>query len=276
MTEVRSYEFEGLESEVGRIWDRNADFWDSRMGDGNRWHRALIAPNQERLLDLREGETVLDVACGNGNFARRMAELGADVVGFDVSGKMIERARAYGSAGPGRIEYHVIDASNGEAMCSLGRRRFDAAVCTMAMMDMARISPMLSVLGHLLKPGARFVFSVMHPCFNSTATRFLLEESDRGGIVKQEYSLRISEYIEPAQSTGLAMVGQPEPHHYFHRPISALFGACFDAGFVLDGIAEPTFQSPETDHEGRANPMWWANHAAIPPALIARMRLAAT
>ena len=68
----------------------------------------------------------------------------------------------------------------------------------MAMMDMPTISPMLSALGHVLKPGARFVFSVMHPCFNSTATRFALEESDRGEAVKQEYSLKISEYIEPA------------------------------------------------------------------------------
>ena len=273
MTGRRSYEFEGLDSEVRRIWDRNAEFWDSRMGDGNRWHRELIAPNQERLLDLREGETVLDVACGNGNFARRMAELGAYVVAFDVSGKMVERAGAYRSAGPGSIEYRVIDASDGEAVRALGRRRFDAAVCTMAMMDMAWISPMLSALGHVLKPGGRFVFSVMHPCFNSMATRFLLEESEREGVVQRDYSLRISEYIEPVRSTGNAMAGQPEPHYYFHRPISALFGACFDAGFVLDGIAEPTFQLPETDDEERANPMWWANHAAIPPALIARMRL---
>ena len=272
MNETCDYEFEGLESEVSSIWDRNAEFWDNRMGDGNRWHRELIAPNQERLLDLREGEAVLDVACGNGNFARRMAELGADVVGFDISEKMIEKAKAYGSVGPRRIGYHVIDASDGEAVRSLGRRRFDAAVCTMAMMDMPTISPMLSALGHVLKPGGRFVFSVLHPCFNSTATRFVLEELDRGSVVQQEFSLRISEYIEPKQSMGLAIAGQPEPHYYFHRPISALFGACFDAGFMLDGIAEPTFPSPDSD-EPRANPMWWANHAAIPPALIARMRL---
>ena len=274
MTDAGSYEFEGMESEVGRIWGRNAEFWDSRMGDGNRWHRELIAPNQERLLALREGEVVLDVACGNGNFARRMAELGANVVGFDVSEEMIERASAYDSDGPGRIEYRVIDASDREAVRALGQRRFDAAVCTMAIMDMPRISPLFASLGHVLKPGGRFVFSVMHPCFNSTATRFLMEESEREGIVTQDYSLRISQYIDPRQSLGNAIAGQPEPHHYFHRPISVLLGACFDAGFVLDGIAEPTFRSPETDDERRANPMWWANHSAIPPALIARMRLA--
>ena len=43
MSMVRDYpstpEFQGLGSEVRRIWDGNAEFWDSRMGHGNRWHR---------------------------------------------------------------------------------------------------------------------------------------------------------------------------------------------------------------------------------------------
>ena len=275
MTEIVDYEFEGMERDVRNIWDCNAEFWDGRMGDGNRWHRELIAPNQEGLLELRAGETVLDAACGNGNFARRMSALGVDVVGFDVSEGMIERAVARGSRGPGRIEYHVIDAADEDAIRSLGRRRFDAAVCSMAMMDMPRISPMLAALSHVLKAGGRFVFSVLHPCFNSTSTRFVLEESERDGIVRRDYSVRISEYLEPTQYMGEALAGQPEPQYYFHRPISALFGAGFDAGFVLDGIAEPRVQKPDAD-EGRANPMRWRNQTSIPPILIARLRLAAT
>ena len=187
---------------------------------------------------------------------------------------MIGKARARGSRSPGRIEYRVIDASDEDAIRSLGPVRFDAAVCTMAMMDMPRISPLLSALGFVLKPSGRFVFSVLHPCFNSTSSRFLLEESERGGIVRRDYSVRISEYIEPTQRKGLAMVGQPEPQYYFHRPISALLGACFDAGFVLDGIAEPTFRKPDAD-EGRANPISWRNQTAIPPVLVVRLRLAA-
>jgi hypothetical protein len=33
-------------------------------------------------------------------------------------------------------------------------------------MDMASITPLLSVLPQLLRPGGRFVFSVTHPVFN--------------------------------------------------------------------------------------------------------------
>jgi hypothetical protein len=31
-------EFQGLNEEVREIWDRNADYWSERMGDGNDFH----------------------------------------------------------------------------------------------------------------------------------------------------------------------------------------------------------------------------------------------
>nr|WP_309098725.1 class I SAM-dependent methyltransferase [Fredinandcohnia onubensis] len=65
-------------------WEENAEHWDDYMGDeSNRYHRELIRPNTEKLLNVKEGQTILDIACGNGNFSRRLAELGADVVAFD-------------------------------------------------------------------------------------------------------------------------------------------------------------------------------------------------
>jgi len=38
---------------------------------------------------------VLDVACGNGAFARRLAHLGATVTACDFSSQLIARARSY-------------------------------------------------------------------------------------------------------------------------------------------------------------------------------------
>ena len=67
-------EFQSLNDEVGRIWDANADFWNDRMGEGNGFHKQLIEPSQLRLLALKRGDHVLDVACGNGQFARKMVE----------------------------------------------------------------------------------------------------------------------------------------------------------------------------------------------------------
>jgi 2-polyprenyl-3-methyl-5-hydroxy-6-metoxy-1,4-benzoquinol methylase len=263
-----SGEFPELNEAVREIWDRNADFWNERMGDGNDFHRILIAPAQERLLQLRPGELVLDIACGNGQFARRMADLGAHVLAFDASARMIENARANTTEHDGRIEYGVLDAMDGSALAGLGRGRFDAAVCTMAMMDMAAIEPLVSALGMLLKRTGRFVFSIVHPCFNSSGVKLVVEEgtNDSGELVTS-YGIAVSDYIRPRSMKGVAMKDQPAAQYYFDRPISVLFNTCFKAGLVLDGIEEPTF--PVSAASGRPN---WSNITRIPPALVARMR----
>ena len=158
-----------LAGKAREAWEKNAAWWDEYIGaDGNAFHRELIAPSQLRLLDLSRGERVLDIACGNGQFAREMAQNGADVVAFDLSETFIERARQHTeAAGIANVDYRVIDATDEVQLRSLGAHSFDAAVCTMALMDIPTIEPVLTTLPSLLKPSGRFVFSVQHPCFNS-------------------------------------------------------------------------------------------------------------
>lgn len=261
---------EGLNRETRDIWDRNAEWWDDRMGEGNDFQRILIGPATERLLELRPGETVLDIACGNGAFARRMAQLGAQIVAFDFSERFLARAKGRSAEHVDRIDYRLIDATDEAQLLALGKRRFDAAVCTMALMDMATIEPLISALSQLLKSGGRFVFSVMHPCFNNAdGSQMVVETEDRQGEIIRVYSVKVSKYIQPSVAKGIGIIGQPVPQYYFHRPIRVLFNICFGAGFVLDGIEEPVFDQPT---EG-TSPFGWANYKEIPPVLVARMRL---
>jgi len=128
---------DALNQEVRDIWNQNAPFWDERMGEGNAFHKILIEPTQERLLNVHAGQRILDIACGNGQFARRLARLGACVLGVDFSERMIERARARTSEPGGQIEFRILDCTRADALMSLGENQFDGAVCTMALMDMA-------------------------------------------------------------------------------------------------------------------------------------------
>lgn len=270
-TEGTHADLHALTRETQQIWDRKAAFWDERMGEGNQFQRVLVGPASERLLEVRPGEGVLDVACGNGVFSRRLAHLGAHVVATDFSPTFLERARARTTEHADRIEYILVDATDEAQLLALGEGRFDAAVCNMALQDMTMIEPLVHSLPKLLRPGGRFVFSVPHPAFNVPGgSKLALEEEDHAGELVEVYYVKVSNYLRVPPTKGAGMPGEPAPHYYFHRPLSVLLGACFAAGFVLDALEEPAF-GPE-DRAGR--PLGWANYKDIPPVLVARLRRA--
>jgi 2-polyprenyl-3-methyl-5-hydroxy-6-metoxy-1,4-benzoquinol methylase len=261
-----------LNEETRNIWNQNATFWDDRMRDGNDFQSILVNPASERLLNLRPGETVLEIACGNGVFARHIARLGVHVIATDFSAQLLERARTRTTEHADLIEYCLVDATREDQIVALGLQRFDAAVCNQAIMDMAEIDPLMRGIRQVVKPGGRFVFSLCHPCFNHTGTALCAEETTVDGELVTTYSVKVAKYLSSHPQKGIAMVGQPVPHYYFDRPLHVLFNACFRAGLVLDGLEEPAFNYP---HDGSqiGRMLSWASYHEIPPVLVARLHI---
>lgn len=267
-----TYDLERANRETREAWEANAAYWDARIGEGNDFVTMLIWPATQRLLELQPGKRVLDAGCGNGLYARKLAALGAEVVAFDFSAELIALARARANADQsGTIAYHVLDATDEAALLALGVGSFDAATCQMALFDMAEIDPLMRAVARLLKPGGRFIFSVMHPCFNNAHTVHFAEQEDREGEIVTTYGVKVTGYLSASVERGAAIRNQPQPQLYFHRPLQTLFGAAFDAGFVLDALIEPGFP-PEHDL-GREGLSWGGNLSEIPPVLVARMRI---
>jgi SAM-dependent methyltransferase len=250
-----------------RPWSDNAAFWDAQMGNsGNEFHLRLIRPAVERLLGEVDGCRVLDIACGNGIFARRLSELGAQVMATDVSEPMLEHARRRGAGDSASIEYRCCDATDPEALLALGMA-FDAVVCNMALMDIPEITPLASALPRLLAAGGRFVFSVTHPCFNRLGTRFVSESEHDGGNLVSRRGMLVTHYLTPVTGEGVAIDGQPVNHLYFDRPLSLLLGPFFAAGLAMDALEEPAFPASEAGDR-----LDWKGLPEIPPVLVARLR----
>ena len=72
----------------------------------------ILIPSAEFYLGGIEGKEILDLACGDGYFARHFKKrLAKRVVGADISIEMIDRAKKQENLGSPEILYHVVDVS---------------------------------------------------------------------------------------------------------------------------------------------------------------------
>ncbi len=206
-------------------WEKNAEFWDSYMGDNsNDFHRDLVRPAVNDLLNPQSGDFVLDIACGNGNYSAYLAERGIDVVAFDYSQKMIELAKTRWARFNKKIEFTVADATNEESLIVLRKKKpFNKAVSNMAIMDISDVSILFKCVGEMLCKNGIFVFATQHPCFVTLTDKYITEHS----------------YM------GEAIHGQPVEQCYYHRSLQDIFNLCFDNGFVIDGLQEKGFGGKE-------------------------------
>ena len=255
------------------VWEQLAGWWDQMNGpDGNQFHRLAVRPAVTELLGSVAGQHILEIGCGNGAFARFLAEQGAHVVATDQASEFIGLAAS--RPGP-QVEYRQIDATSPDQLAGLGKGAFDAAVANMVLMDMPEVSSLFQAISVLLRPGGCFVFAVLHPCFgygieptpepagaDSARVRIAsmaVEVADRlsglipwglrrravetlGAMAAGRASLR---YLDVRQMRAQAAPDQPVSHWYFHRPLQDLLNPAFDAGLVLDRITEPRFWDRE-------------------------------
>ncbi len=71
---------------------------------------------------------ILDVGCGEGRLARKMYDLGAEVVGYDIAPSKIAEAEEKEQEGKRRIVYTVATPTTFSA-----EKKFDAAVSVMVL-----------------------------------------------------------------------------------------------------------------------------------------------
>jgi len=265
---MSNFDVTAANDETRETWNVNAAFWDERMGEGNSFVNMLCWPAMQPLLNIQAGQRVLDIACGNGLTSRRLAALGAQVTAFDFAAEMIALARQRGD--DDRIDYRVIDATNEEALLALGEHTFDAALCNMALFDMADVQPLFRALPRLLKRGGCFVFSIIHPSFNNPHIAKVAEEADIEGNINTTYSIKVYKYKSASAAHGVAMRDQPRAQLYFHRPLEMMLGYGFDNGLVLDARREPAF--PPGYPAGNHPLSWGGNGSEFPSAMGPRCR----
>ena len=122
----------------------------------------LTANEQDKFLDwldLSSGKTLLDIACGSGGPALRIAErTGCSVVGIDVHEQAIATANSLAAdRGLGaRAQFQVADATS---QLPFPDASVDAISCIDAINHLPNRPRVLADWARLLKPGGRLLFT---------------------------------------------------------------------------------------------------------------------
>jgi ubiquinone/menaquinone biosynthesis C-methylase UbiE len=185
----------------------------------------LVDPILTKLVGDVAGREVLSLACGQGQDARMLAQLGATVTGIDVSEEMLRYACRHEADDQRGITYMRGDAQD---LALFANRSFDGVVCHMALMDIPDLAATIAAVARVLRPGGWFVFSIVHPCYGghvAIVTDYLLEH-------------RYRKHIPPDWL----------PTHAYHRPLSTYVGELVRVGFRIDGLIEA--HHPAADASG--------------------------
>jgi RluA family pseudouridine synthase len=263
-SESRATQSRGTRAAAETSWNEVSGWYDTMLEEKTNDHyEQVILPGAIELLAPRPGMRILDVACGQGILARRLAAMGASVTGVDAAPRLIEAARkrspepARGGGSPGSIDYHIADARD---LAALHLSGFDAAACIMALSNIDPLEPALRGIAAALKPGGSLVIIITHPAFRAPGESHWGWDDARG----RQYR-RIDAYLTPFRKDvkmhpGRASAGRSGGEletPTFHRPLSAYVRALSAAGLLIADLREwPSLRAatsgPRAPEENRA------------------------
>jgi SAM-dependent methyltransferase len=104
-----------------------------------------------RLVGIRPGEDVLDVACGNGNTTIPAAQAGGRVTGVDLTPELLQAGRVAAAAAGVQIDWREGDA---EAL-PFEDAQFDVVLSSFGCMFAPRHEVVAAEIARVLRPGGR-------------------------------------------------------------------------------------------------------------------------
>ncbi|HUQ62814.1 MAG TPA: class I SAM-dependent methyltransferase [Acidimicrobiales bacterium] len=196
-----------------------------------------------RLLGPVAEKRVLELGCGSGRCSVAFAAQGAHAIAIDFSPEQLTAARRLSERDGVKVELHEGDLAD---LAFVRAESIDIVFSTYALSLVEDINRIFRQVHRVLKEGAPFVFSVMHP-----ASVLLDEQPDQPPILRRSYfdKSRIDYETDSA------------PFAAYVHTISDLFSGLSRANFHVDLLLEP-----EPQRRRGVKAPW------LPPTLVVRAR----
>ncbi len=210
-------------------WGKEADWYASHLEENDTHHAKVILPNVERIVAPHEGQSILEIGCGEGFIARSLAQKGANVTACDISPELITLAKEKG----GGVEYRV---SKAEELSWAASHSFDIVLAVLTLQNMERIEPVFGGVARVLKRDGKFVFVLNHPAFRiPKASAWGFDEK-----TKTQYR-RVDAYLSARKETidmHPGIKAKKSVTYSFHRSLQDYMKALHGAGFAITRLEE--------------------------------------
>lgn len=255
-------------------WQAVHQWYDQLVGDkGHYYHQQVILPRVLELLQLRPGDRLLDLACGQGVLARVIPE-SVSYLGLDVAKSLIQAAtsewRQPSGSSPAAVSRQFLVADLMRPTIPVAAASFTHAAVILALQNMRQPQRLFTHAAQALQPGGKLLIVLNHPCFRiPRQSSWGVDESK-----KTQYR-RIDRYLSPLEIPIQAHPGRANSAvtWSFHFPLSTYINGLSQAGLVVTGFAE---WSSDKQSQGKAAKMENRSRVEIPlfAAILAEKRLA--
>lgn len=211
-------------------WNEVASWYDELLKNDDSYQSKVILPNLLRVLDLKKGEKVFDLACGQGYFANIFAHNGADVVASDLSKNLIETAKKNSKE---KISFYISPANKAQF---LKDSSIDTIVVVLAIQNIENAGEVFAECKRVLKKDGRIVLVLNHPSFRvPQGSDWVFEKGIQSRIVSQ--------YLSPSKIYIDMTPGEKNPKKKiktvsFHRSIQDYMKIFSKNGFAITRLEE--------------------------------------
>lgn len=229
-------------------WSHVAKWYDETVEQKGSYQQDLILPNLLRLMEIRRGERILDLACGQGFFSRAFHEAGGKVTAADISKELIAIALKKSSK---EIAYYAAPA---HALPFLANGSIDKAAVVLALQNIERLNETLAECARVLIPAGKLYLVLNHPAF-----RIPKESSWGFDEEKAVQYRRIDRYLSERKVKIEMHPGKKRGERTlsFHRPLQTYAKALFKQGLNIRRLeewssAKQSQKGPRAEAENRA------------------------
>jgi ubiquinone/menaquinone biosynthesis C-methylase UbiE len=232
-------------------WGKVAEWYSDLLEkESGTYQKDLILPNLIRLMEIKtfrktssielgrgqgkQGETILDLACGQGFFSREFLKAGAKVIGVDISRELIRLARELTKKELPDAKADFV-VSSADDLSFIKDKSIDKIVIVLAIQNIENVSGVFKECSRVLKPSGKLFLVMNHPAFR------IPKQSDWGWDDKEKIQYRrVNEYLSESKVRIQMHPGEnpDEKTISFHRPIQYYFKLLSKNGFAVSRLEE--------------------------------------